>query len=351
VLLFLVLAFPLVTLIGGQAMLRGAEPAVSAFDGAPPQVADEEPPMLAGHDADGDGLDDALEAALARRHAPRYLFAAYDPDGPDCPQNWEERAFPMSVARFLAGLEAGVYQVHGRGAVRAQQPGHFGEERVTGYSSGMSGDPPGQAPVYTHVYPGAPGEAFVEYWVFYAHDFAEAEVLGLRTSWGDHRGDWEHSAYRVSLDPPRVLEGFYYGHAKCLVVSRDDLELTLDADGHEHPAVYVSQGKHASYPVACWIATLAAPQWLIGHHDFANGQGARWDAWTGAVIDLGEAAQPRTPWLEFLGRWGPDGVKVGPLDIGLSPTGPLAKWSWGNNGQGTPWREHLADREGQLLAD
>ena len=90
----------------------------------------------------------------------------------------------------------------------------------------------------------------------------------------------------------------------------------------------------------------------MGHHDQANGQGGTWDAWTSPLIDLGERGKP-TPavarWQAFLGRWGPDGLWFGPIGVGTSPTGPLAKVSWRNNGPGTPWREHVKDRGGALL--
>ncbi len=325
----------------------GPEPELTPWGGVLPAAADEIVKARPGADADGDGLEDALEARVARRHAPRYRFSAHDPNGIDSPQNIDERYFPMSVARFLACMEAGVYEVAGKGLVRASQPGHFGEQRVTGYPSLLVGDPPGEAPVYTHVYPSEnPGEVFCEYWVWFGHDRADARVLGRDATLGSHRGDWEHTAFRLSLDPPRVLEGYYYGHGRCYVVSRADLERV---DG-EHPVVYVSQGKHASFPAACFMDSMpGVAGWFVDHIDWTNGRGARWDSWKSPIVDLGERESPSPAakaWLGFKGRWGPDRILVLGLEVGGSPTGPAAKTSWGNNGGGTNWADVDVERIG-----
>jgi hypothetical protein len=339
--------FPAVAVAVASALHLGPEPPTTPFAGALPTATDANPAPAQGEDADGDGLDDALEAEIARRHAPRYRFTARDPNGPDCLQNQDEEHFPMSVARFLAGLERGAFEVRGQGKVQTGAPGHFEERKVVGYPSFLAGDPPGEAPLYTHVYPGVEGEAFVEYWVWYGYDRAQAAVVGVDVPLGDHRGDWEHSAYRVSLDPPRVLEGYYYGHALCLLVPREDMTFV---DG-EHPEVFVGQGKHASYPAPVWVpSTFLGP--LVHHHDLANGLGPTWDAWKGTLVDLGERDRPRpavASWQGFQGRWGPDGTELFGLGIGTSPTGPTAKTSWGNNYEGTPWREHVLGRGGEVL--
>lgn len=327
---------------------RGAEPVLAPHEGAAPVVSEAPPPMEAGADRDGDGLDDAQEVALARRFAPSVRFAGVDPQGRGGQHNVAERYFPMSVARFLAQLEAGVYEREGQRWLT--EPGSFSDERVVGYPSFLKGDPPRAAPVYVHVYPGEEsGTAFCEYWLFYPYDVAEARFLGVEIPYGGHRGDWEHAAFKVALDPPRVLGGYFYGHDKCLVVAAEDLELIEGT----HPAVYVSQGKHASYPTAVVIPSVGLPQAIVGHLDVANGLGERWDTWRDtALIDLGEREQPRDPvarWLGFQGPWGPDGVWLGSIEIGTSATGPTAKREWRNNGPGTPWREHLASRGGVLV--
>jgi VPS62-like protein len=345
----LALLLPCLPLSCFHAFNHGPEPAIRVVTDSAPLTSDTSPPMSAGRDLDGDGLDDALEAEIARRHAPRWRFTGRDPEGPALPQNRDERYFPMSVARFLACLESGLYDLDG-GRVVAAAPGTFDDEAVAGFPSYLAGDPPGRAPLYTHVYPGAEGEAFCEYWAFYGYDHAGATVLGVDVPYGGHRGDWEHVAFRVSLDPPRLLEGFYYGHARCLVVKGEDLERVAG----EHPLVYVSQGKHASYPAACVIQSVPfVPQAVIGHHDVANGRGRTWDGWEGPLIDLGERDRPRGDakrWLGFEGRWGPDGFEIGGLDLGVSPTGPAAKSSWGNNTAGDPWRAALEAR-GRLLGE
>lgn len=349
-----VCVLPLLVAVASLQTQQGPEPELSPFSGPLPADATALPAAKAGQDLDGDGLDDALEAAVARRHAPRYRFGAKDPSGPDCPQNLDEVYLPMSVGRFLACLKAGVYRLRDGSTVRAPQGGRFEERTVVNFPSRLGGDPLGKAPVYSHVYPGSnEGEVFCEYWVFYPYDRAGAVVLGMDVQLGDHRGDWEHTAYRISLDPPRVLEGYYYGHDFCLLVPREDLELV---DG-EHPTVYVSQGKHASYPGACFLATTGFPGWMVDHHDVANGRGPVWDSWRGPIVDLGEKERPSPAarsWLSFMGRWGPDGWEALGLAIGTSPTGPAAKVSWGThgkakNGPGVNWRKHVERRGGKLL--
>jgi hypothetical protein len=306
--------------------------------------------LEAGADADGDGLDDALEAEVARRHAPRFRFAGRDPQAPAIAQNRDEEFFPMSVARFLAALEqTGPFRVRD-GLVATEVPGRFAVDgRVLGYPWGLIGDPVGEAPLYTHVYPGAhAGEVFCEYWAWYGHDRADIRLLGVPRETGSHRGDWEHVAFRVQLDPPRLLEGYYYGHAKCVLVTAEQLERV---EG-EHPVVYVSQGKHASYPQACRIMSVPVPGWVVTHTDVANGLGPQWDTWQGALIDMGERDRPRAlveRWSSFQGRWGPEGIEILGQEVAASPTGPTAKVSWGANGPGTPWLDHVAARAGVLL--
>lgn len=339
---------PALSVAAAPAIHHGPEPPIRAWSGDVPAARAQTPPAPApGQDADGDGVADAVEAAVALRHAPRYRFTARDPSGPDVPQNQDEAYFPISVTGFRAQLAAGVYRLVG-GPVRAEAPGRFGQSGIDGFPSRLAGDPIGAAPVYTHVYPLDAGQAVVEYWVFYGYDRADAGVLGVSVSLGDHRGDWEHTAFRVQLEPPRLLEGFYYGHALALQVPRDDLERV---DG-EHPVVYVSQGKHASYPQACVVRSVPIPTWLLQHLDVANGQGPTWDAWTSPLVDLGERGRPSAAaadWLGYMGRWGPDGLELFGLGIGTSPTGPAAKVSWGNNVEGSPWREVIDGRGGTLL--
>ncbi len=341
--LLLCLLSPLLGAASVHLLQAGAEPVLAPHAGPLPVMPDTLEALRAGEDLDGDGLDDGLEGALARHHAPCYRFNAADPAAGSGAQSRDEEFFPGSVAAFLTSLELGVWQVDGETLSGA--PGVFAldQPRLLGYPSGLSGQPLGTAPVYTHVYPVGLDRAVCEYWIFYPYDRADARLLGVSVPWGDHRGDWEHTAFRVRLEPPEIEHGYYYGHARCLLVPGQDLELV---DG-SHPVVYVSQGKHASYPRACQLATTGLPGFLLAHDDVANGRGPSWQSWQGPLIDLGERDAPRAGaarWLAFAGRWGPDGFQLGGLDIGLSPTGPAAKRSWGNHGPGQPWREAVEAR-------
>ncbi|MGE0707775.1 MAG: Vps62-related protein [Planctomycetota bacterium] len=344
----LLLLPPVAVFAGVGPLQHGPEPSLSDWSSAVPAAVESSAAPTAGADEDGDGLDDALEVEVARRHAPRLRFAARDPLAPSCVQNQDERYFPMSVAGFLACLDAGVWRLD-RGVVSTGGPGRIEEAAVSGFPSRVVGDPVGEAPLYTHVSPtDAPGELLVEYWVFYGFDVADGGFLGVSVSWGDHRGDWEHTAYRVALDPPRVLEGFYFGHDRGLAVPGEDLEVVEGL----HPVVYVSQGKHASYPAACRVASTVFPGWVVQHQDVANGLGPRWDTWRGRLVDLGERGKPRPEvarWFPFLGRWGQDGLVVGTLEVGTSATGPAAKPEWGKSAGGRPWREALRELGGTLL--
>ena len=114
--------------------------------------------------------------------------------------------------------------------------------------------------------------------------------------------------------------------------------------------VYVSQGKHASFPTACTMNTIpGVASWFVDHIDWSNGEGALWDSWKSPIVDLGELERPSPAakaWLGFKGRWGPDRILVLGVEIGGSPTGPGAKSSWGNNGSGIAWGDVDVERTG-----
>jgi hypothetical protein len=323
--------------------------------------------------------------AIARTCAPQLRFNAYHNDGNTTKWNRHEDFFPMSVKTFMAELtsrQARVVIHESSGTVPGiSEVRPFTENPVFSatffgpYPRRMAGDAPGSAPLYVHVYddvtqrqlaPDGSGEltCFVEYWVFYAYDRAEAKLLNIigGPDVTGHRADWEHTAFRAKVQEA----GFYYGHARGFEVLRPELE-TVDDQGQPdpqgtHPVVYVSQGKHASYPQAGHWRDSSFPTWLAEHIDFFRGNGVIVSGWTVPLIDLEDPAtfaaelnpadhqtlvanSPVNPtllpdWTEFWGRWGPD---LTVLPIPTSPTGPKPKKTYGDYGQGlTKWTDAKA---------
>lgn len=332
-------------------------------------------------------LTPGLEVDLAEAFAPQLRFNAYHNDGNSSAQNRSEDHFPQGVASFYSELESGQVRILLLGSIRDNpaltiqipwnkspkfENGKFGD-----FPKRMVGDVPGQATTYTHLYldPNTPalnsdgsGELIVwaEYWLFYPQDRSEAELLTFLPTYAyldlsGHRGDWEHTTYklRVQLDQGLTFldgivdEAYYSGHGDSFKVLPSELEFVDDngqADpmGH-HPVVYVSQGKHASYPQAGeWADHADLPSWLASHVDFFRGNGAIVNTWNSPLADMGDPSSDinefasaefllmtaRSPganaqmqyWTDFRGDWGLDDVRITAfgLNIGIagSPSAP-----------------------------
>lgn len=358
-------------------------PATPAPPASPPAVATLGP---------GGALTPAFRLAVAREFSPRLRFNGYHNDGNPSAQNRSEDFFPMGLRTFFRRLENGQAHVLVQGSsgssagVSAVQTfigaATFGADTFGPYPRDMVGDAPGAAPIYIHVYedPAARSLAadgsgelvvFAEYWLFYAADRAEVSFFGLVTAGPNdlfgHRGDWEHTSYRVRLrfGPGSVLhggtieEGYYYGHGFGNRVGPALIEVVNDAGQPDpsgtHPVVYIAQGKHASYPQAGHWTQVPLPVTIADHTDFFRGNGVVVDSWGGQFFDLedvaGQAAEFSSPefqaisarspinhldWTLYDGRWGPDNVSITiggqQLGLGVSPTGPKAKSSYGDFG-------------------
>jgi hypothetical protein len=342
----------------------------------------------------------ATPKAIARAFAPRLRFNAFVNDGKDARWNRNEDHFPMGVASLFRELASGQAWVVTQPSLATAAPSiaelrpvsappAFAAAQLGPYPERMVGDPPGQAPVYVHVYeepgtrqvaPDGSGEVvdWVEYWLFYAYDRSEADVIGLVASpsmnLGGHRGDWEHIALRlrVRLGPGGVLAGGdieeaqYFEHLGGVSLDPGELERLDDAGRPDangpHPVVYVAQGKHASYPQAGeWPGGGNFPTWAVQQTDYFRGNGVVVDSWTGAFVDLedptGDAAELDPPELQaaaargglalgdltaYAGRWGPDLLNlslpfVGGLQLG-SPVGPRQHGCYGDHGASTTRR-------------
>lgn len=215
-----------------------------------------------------------------------------------------------------------------------------GEARIGSVPAYLIGQKPGTAPTYVHVYlrKKAPHveEYGIEYWVFYPYDYA-GPFTSYHVEIGSHRSDWEHTTFvvRRHLDAAgeeshlELVAGYYYGHGSAVHVEPGDLHLVEGT----HPRVYISFGKHASYP-----APGVYPLHAVIHDDVFRGNGAVVRTWKAGLIHLGEKTKPLPgcEWLGYRGRWGPDHNSVG---LGSSATGPATKGSWGKTESTVAWTE------------
>ena len=374
---------------GGGGSPGAASTAAAVSSGAPATGATGAPTAS----GPADPLGPVNRRELARRFAPRLRWNAWFDDGNRSRQNRHEDHFPMGVTSFLRELHSGQARVIVQGSQRdlpgaselrptASAP-RFLPGQLEGYPRDMTGDAPGDAPLYVHVYddPAARAlaadgsgqlEVWADYWVFYPYDRAEVRILWAfnLVSANDligHRSDWEHVQVRgrVTLGPGAVvagcelLQGYFYGHGHGFVVDPAELERVDDAGQPDprgtHAVVYVAQGKHAAYPQAGHWSSPDFPSWLADYTDFFRGNGVVIDAWSGPLCDLLDpagdpdafasaelqalaAASGATlpDWTAYQGRWGPDQVALttpwGTFATG-SPRGPVGRPDWRDFGR------------------
>ncbi len=333
---------------------------------------------------------------IARRHAPLYRFNAWV-HGSTLLANVSEDYFPMSVKEYFDELAAGRVRVAiaeangpvpGANEVRTFAPPTIEPTRIVGVPENISGDAPGSAPVYCHVYEdktsrvrNADGSGtdlyYVEFWIFYGRDrsreklFSRGPVLDL----GGHRADWEMIEVAVELDlgpggayrTTRVARAFYTGHNDKRSVELQDLELVDDSGKRDpagtHPVVYVSAGKHASFPHAGHWKDIFGLLPEVEHDEVFLGNGARWSSWNGTLHDFWDKndpeftppsfaklldptlqAQKLTDWRNYDGRFGDDLPPVIPfLNVKLpfadSPRAPTHQTFFGTGAaKAQPWR-------------
>lgn len=324
-------------------------------------------------------------AELAKRHAPIYRFNAWRPSGSSV-QNRSEDFFPQSVVHFFDELAAKRARLSTRlgdsGAPGVNEETTLGSsptidaKALRGTPRRMAGDEPGTAPVYFHAFEDtrqrvrrADGSGedlwFVEYWVFYPHDLALVKLAALPFALpiGGHRGDWESTSFAVALvlgpagafQRSEVRRGYFNGHGDKLRVERAGIELA-----REHPAVYVSIGKHASFPEPGeWLDRFGlAP--AIEFDELFLGNGLEWPSEGGPLVDLdGPPSNEFSPpsfiaipsryadWRDLPGGWGPD-PDLGPLSG--SPVGPRFARVFGEGDAGAlDWSSVKAGARGLTL--
>ena len=274
-------------------------------------------------DRDGDGLDDAVEDALLERHAPIVLLAP------------TEEALPASAEWLLARadietapgepprvLEASVLGAVGALVARAipgiDAPG--ARLRLARATRAGTADRAVWT-VYGHAYRADGGGILLQYWFFYAFNDA---------FWAfDHEGDWEHVTVR--LDGAGRPVGAWYARHEDSAPGEWFAWETLAREGG-HPVVLAARGTHASYAIPG-----EAPAWerLCATRDPTAAEGAGCRVWRtdegGGVVNVGERAAPRVPFLTWPGRWGTTG-RFGSERHAGSPPGPAFQHGWCSEG-------------------
>lgn len=276
-------------------------------------------------DRDGDGLDDALEDALLERHAPIVLLAP------------TEQALPASTDWLLA--RASIESAPGPGqSPRVMQASILGAVGVLVARAVPGIDEPGARlhlargaragaaersvwTVYGHAYRADGGGIVLQYWFFYAFNDA---------FWAfDHEGDWEHVSVRLDA-AGRPVGAWYARHADAAPGQWFPWE-ALAREG-DHPVVLAGRGTHASYALPG-----EAPAWerLCPERDLARAAAAGCRVWRtdegGGVLNVGERAAPRVPFLTWPGRWGTTGW-FGLARHAGSPPGPAFQQGWCSEG-------------------
>jgi hypothetical protein len=278
-------------------------------------------------DADGDGLDDAVEDQLAATYAPEVRLA---PNAID----WTR---PANVDWYLARVHmrfdhAGCpdCQVIALGAPTQNNlstqshntKNWYCGHTSTTYASSQSHkefflQPPDDAVhngasssewrVYVHVKPSVVVSAGydIQYWFFYPYNDFIASA--------NHEADWEHIT--VSATSNGDFHSVWYAqHSGGIRYTASQI-----AWNGTHPIVYSADGSHASYP--------AAGDWYLAPavYDHTYTGGPTWQTWTNWV-NVGEKSAPRSGqlFIKYGGRWG----EVGELDDTSGPQGPSFQGSW-----------------------
>lgn len=291
-------------------------------------------------DADGDGLDDALEIQLVNRFAPVVRLYPNDDYRPanvdwylarvtmrfnhvtceDC-----EMLAPYAVT--LGGLISKQHKEKTRWPVCSHND-------TIQYSRNTTPDPSDQtdfflqipndvneettrrgdlsaAVCYAHVRRAPshhPMRYDVQYWFFYAYN-GQVDPIDVTS----HECDWEHITVRVEPDGQTIHRILFAAHG-------EDEHRWYDAGGPGvgytliggRPVVYSAKHSHASYP---WAATWDRPG--VPVDDYTADDGPTWDC-LGRTVNVGEGNAPASgmEWIQYTGHWGEIG------NPGLWTTGP-----------------------------
>jgi VPS62-like protein len=282
------------------------------------------PVAARGVDRDHDGLDDDVEDALLQRYAPVVLLAP------------EEHALPASTDWLLARAE--VETAPGRAPPRMMEASILGAVGALVARAVPGIDEPGARlrlprrahtgsadpsvwTVYGHAFRADGGGIVLQYWFFYAFNDA---------FWAfDHEGDWEHVSLRLDA-AGHPLGAWYAQHTAA--APGEWLPWGMLAHDGDRPVVLAGRGTHASYS-----HPGQGPIWerLCPVSDPARAAAAGCRVWHtsegGGVVNVGERAAPRVPFLTWPGRWGTTGW-FGLARHAGSPPGPAFQRGWCSDG-------------------
>lgn len=137
-------------------------------------------------------------------------------------------------------------------------------------------------------------------------------VCGCGWEVGQHSADWEHVTVTVLKETRQVVDVYYgsHGYLDGLHVSGRQIGMR-----GRHPLVWAAKGSHGTYP-----GTMG-PR-IVRFMCAANDQIDNGFAWQpSSVIVLPESGEVSDPhdlppgarWVQYLGRWGDDGVSSPPV--------------------------------------
>lgn len=283
------------------------------------------PETQANEDLDHDGLPDSLEQELAERYAP-IIF--HDPDEPNLPTNveiflpqtelwfYDERCpkTKIQISKDLRGMiprrrqppcspSEADFDSHGTRSHDKQRS--FFVKSVEGAARKGSSDTRNWT-TYYHSYRNGDGGITIQYWRFYSYN--TGEILGLRTKFGSHGGDWE--AIHVVLDAgfkPTLAR--FLGHRDIserqwtsLLTEGDHLLVKSEKGGHTSRPLAGSEQKRAKDYIRQETWTGGKVRWLPKHQlesDTLISPGGR-------LLNLGEKTAPmeRMEFIQYSGLWG-----------------------------------------------
>lgn len=267
-------------------------------------------------DHDQDGLPDAVEDALLARYAPIVLIHPSEPALP-ASTDWllarsELEPAPGPRTRVLAASVLGL--------LAWPQPVEHPAARLRPRARDRAGSSvPADWVTYGHAFRSEGGGVLLQYWFFYPFN----DAYGLF----DHEGDWEHVTVR--LGPTLAPEGAWYArhHDARPGVWFDWAALSREG---EHPVVLAARGTHASYAKLAELPGWERTCGTTSPAAAAAGGCGVWRTWggdTGGVVNVGERAAPRVPFVAWPGRWGATG-RLGLDSRSGPPPGPAFQAGW-----------------------